>query len=71
MHEVNVFLQGATCQRKVPVDHLAQTALLLLQKMPAARHAVLEHFGNVFDDAAGAYISQIDTSQKQEGVSGQ
>ncbi|KAK7480320.1 hypothetical protein BaRGS_00028488, partial [Batillaria attramentaria] len=69
LHEVNVFLQGATCQRKVPVDHLAQSALFLLQKMPAARDAILEHFCNVFDDAAGVYIRQIDAGQKQEKMS--
>ncbi|KAK7095573.1 integrator complex subunit 5-like [Littorina saxatilis] len=68
LQEVNLFLQGATCQRKVPVDSLAQSALFLLQRVPAARHAVLEHFCNVFDDAAGFYIRQIDAGSKQEDV---
>ncbi|XP_025113724.1 integrator complex subunit 5-like isoform X2 [Pomacea canaliculata] len=66
LKEVNVFLCGATCPGKVPVEHLSQTALLLLQKMPAARHAVLEHFCNVFDEAAGAYIKQTDGDHKSE-----
>ena len=63
-----MFLQGATCKRKVPVDTLAQSALFLLQRVPAARHAVLEHFCNVFEDAASAYIKQVDSGQKQEGM---
>nr|KAG5694555.1 hypothetical protein BaRGS_032500 [Batillaria attramentaria] len=37
--------------------------------MPAARDAILEHFCNVFDDAAGVYIRQIDAGQKQEKMS--
>ncbi|XP_076454968.1 integrator complex subunit 5-like isoform X2 [Babylonia areolata] len=64
--EVKVFLQGATCQRKVPVDSLAQSALFLLQRVPAARHAVLEHFCNVFDDAAGTYIRQLDQKVEEK-----
>ena len=62
-----MFLQGATCRRKVPLEALAQSALFLLQHVPAARHAVLEHFCYVFDDAAGTYISQVDAGGKQEG----
>ena len=67
LQELNVFLQGVTCKRKVPVDTLAQSALFLLQRVPAARHAVLEHFCYVFDDAAGTHIKRIDAGQKQEG----
>lgn len=67
LQELNLFLQGVTCKRKVPVDTLAQSALFLLQRVPAARHAVLEHFCYVFDDAAGTYIRQMDAGRKQEG----
>ena len=67
LQELNLFLQGVTCKRKVPVDTLAQSALFLLQRVPAARHAVLEHFCYVFDEAAGTYIRQMDTGRKQEG----
>jgi hypothetical protein len=65
--ELKVFLQGVTGQRKVAIEQLAQSALFLLQRMPIARHAVLEYFCNVFDEAAGTYIRLIDSGCKQEG----
>ena len=65
--ELKSFLQGATKHRKVAIESLAQSAIFLLQRVPAARHAVLEHFCNVFDEAAGAYIKLVDTGVRQEG----
>ncbi|KAL8589647.1 hypothetical protein ACOMHN_016031 [Nucella lapillus] len=63
--EVRAFLAGATCQRGVGGAGLAHSALFLLQRVPAARHAVLQHFCNVFDDAAATYITHLDNTQPE------
>ncbi|ESO83763.1 hypothetical protein LOTGIDRAFT_236428 [Lottia gigantea] len=60
LNEVNNFLHGARRDEKVASESLAKSALCLLRSMPAARHAVLEHFCNVFNEAVRRHLSELD-----------
>ncbi|XP_048244995.1 integrator complex subunit 5-like [Haliotis rufescens] len=63
LNEVNRFLRGASYDSKIGEENLAQSALFLLRTMPAARHAVLEHFCNVFDEAVNNHLLQMELGQ--------
>ncbi|KAK3087666.1 hypothetical protein FSP39_008920 [Pinctada imbricata] len=54
--EVRNFIAGASHDRKVSHESLTSSALCLLQTLPVARHAVLEHLANVFDEAVNVHI---------------
>ncbi|KAK6167219.1 hypothetical protein SNE40_021307 [Patella caerulea] len=73
LNEVNNFLYGACREEKVASESLAKSALCLLRSMPAARHAVLEHFCNVFNEAVRRHLLVLEqgpSSTEVDDVSG-
>ena len=60
-------MKGSTFKSKVTSEELAQSGLFLLRVLPSARHAVLEHLCNVFDEAVNKHILQIETGNKAIG----
>ena len=56
LQQVRQFIQGSSYEIKISHEELARCALYLLQNLPSARQAVLEHLANIFDDAVGAHM---------------
>lgn len=66
--QVNQFLQGAApasrSSSQISFENLSSSALLLLQTVPVARHAVLEHYANVFDEAVNTHLCSVDSGDQ-------
>ncbi|KAH9505342.1 Integrator complex subunit 5 [Bulinus truncatus] len=60
--QLNQFLQGSSTNGVVSYDVLSNSALFLLQTVPVARHAVLDHYAFSFDDAINTHLSFADQS---------
>lgn len=59
--QVNKFLKGtSSLGTSVNFESLSSSALFLLKTVPVARHAVLEHYSLLFDDAINSSLSFID-----------
>ena len=70
LQEVRNFLHGANyrVQNQKQRESLAQSALILLRTLPAARHAVLEYMANMFDEAVNNYLLEMDIGHKVTGT---
>ncbi|RUS91715.1 hypothetical protein EGW08_000541 [Elysia chlorotica] len=59
--QVNKFLKGTSSSGgNVNLESLSSSALFLLRTVPVARHAVLEHYSLLFDDAINSSLSFSD-----------
>ncbi|GFN78096.1 integrator complex subunit 5 [Plakobranchus ocellatus] len=70
-NQVNKFLKGtSTPASNVNFESLTVSALFLLRTVPVARHAVLEHYSFLFDDAINSSLTFSDhessSYQKQQ-----
>ena len=56
--QVNRFLKGTSSPASnINFESLSSSALFLLRTVPVARHAVLEHYSLLFDDAINSSLS--------------
>lgn len=60
MSEVRTFIAGTSKEKSISHESLARSALHLLQTLPVARHAVLEHLCSLFDEAVKLHILHSD-----------
>ena len=59
--QVNKFLKGTSSPNgNVNFESLSSSALFLLRTVPVARHAVLEHYSLLFDDAINSSLNFSD-----------
>ncbi len=60
LSELRTFIAGAA--RLTDINHisLVKTAVSLLKTLPAAREAVLEYFGSVFQNFVSRYLSLLE-----------
>nr|XP_022328137.1 integrator complex subunit 5-like [Crassostrea virginica] len=66
LSEVRTFIAGTSKEKSISAENLARSALHLLQTLPVARHAVLEHLCSLFDEAVKLHILQSDDPAYQE-----
>lgn len=60
LSEVRTFIAGTSKEKSISHESLARSALHLLQTLPVARHAVLEHLCSLFDEAVKLHILHSD-----------
>lgn len=63
LNHVRQFVRGATREVKVPSSQQTSSALLLLQRLPSARRAVLEYLTTVFDEGVSFHLHHIEHSK--------
>lgn len=66
LSEVRTFIAGTSNEKSISHESLARSALHLLQTLPVARHAVLEHLCSLFDEAVKLHILQSDDPTGQD-----
>ncbi|OWF44790.1 integrator complex subunit 5-like [Mizuhopecten yessoensis] len=66
--EVRKFLRGASNERPMGRESHTKSALYLLQTLPTARFAVLEHLCSVFDEAVSEHLMQLMLNNSENPV---
>ncbi|XP_069120310.1 integrator complex subunit 5-like [Argopecten irradians] len=59
LNEVRKFLRGASKEQSMGRESYTKSALYLLQTLPTARFAVLEHLCSVFDEAVNDHLMRL------------
>ncbi|GIY08211.1 integrator complex subunit 5 [Caerostris extrusa] len=68
LHQLQIFLNGASRLSKVRSAEVAHAAICLLKSTDAAREAVLEHAYNLFDESVNNFLKLEVSDRDPEGI---